>query len=51
MWQRSSPSSRMLFLMAAEQSGNAVQSIEHPLVGPDGRRLATDVLRIGQAET
>lgn len=41
---------RTLFLKAAEQGGHAVHSIAHPLVGPDGERLATDVLRIGPAQ-
>ena len=38
---------RGLFLKAAEQNGLSVQSIVHPLRGPEGDELATDAVRIG----
>ena len=38
---------RGLFLKAAEQKGLSVQSIVHPLRGPEGDELATDAVRIG----
>lgn len=41
---------RAKFLAAAAQAGAEVQSYAHPLKGPDGGDLATDVLRLGGAD-
>lgn len=38
---------RGLFMKAAEARGLAVEMIAHPLRGPDGDEIATDVVRIG----
>ncbi len=41
---------RAKFLSAAEAAGLNVHSLEHPLLGHDGERLAMDVARMGAAD-
>jgi len=41
---------RTKFLAAARARGASVESHEHPLKGPEGETLATDVARIGPAD-
>jgi len=41
--------SRGRFLALAEQAGAAIEHYRHPLPGPDGTEVATDVARIGAA--
>jgi len=41
---------RTAFLAAAEAAGAAVESLPHPLKGPDNEALATDVARLGPAQ-
>lgn len=40
-------SARRNFRAAARSDGHAVETIDHPLTGPDGAPLATDTVRIG----
>lgn len=41
---------RARFLAAATQAGGALSAYDHPLTGPDGGPLATDVARWGAAD-
>jgi len=49
-FSRTYAEARGRFLDAARAAGAAVESIAHPLSGPDGGGLATDVARFGPAD-
>ncbi|WP_371134394.1 DUF2817 domain-containing protein, partial [Parvibaculum sp.] len=46
-FSKSYAEARARFLDAARAAGAAVNHREHPLKGPDGGQLATDVARLG----
>jgi hypothetical protein len=46
-FRRDYQASRRMFLDAAARAGLPVETIRHPLAGPDGAELATDAVRIG----
>jgi len=44
------PLARAAFLAAAELAGAAIDTFEHPLIGPEGEALAVDVAELGPAD-